>query len=281
MNKTLIKDTLRQVWATKSRFFSILAIIAIGSAFFAGLKATCPDMLLTAKKYYEDYNLMDIHMLSSVGFDEESVEQISEYDDIKSLYAGYSADLFIDMEERADFIAKVYSLDSTGNINAPELIEGRMPQNKNECLIEITSMTQGYLDIGGEITFLTNDSERELEDILSGDTYTIVGIVRWPMYVGFERGATSLGNGSLDTYILLMDEAFSYENYTDIFLTLNSVQGMAPYTEEYEGRIEQTIDYLEAYGEEFILPNLVQRVLADANEELADAREEYNDGLKE
>ena len=47
MKSKLVKETLREIWRSRNRFFSIMGIVALGVGFFAGVKASCPDMKLT------------------------------------------------------------------------------------------------------------------------------------------------------------------------------------------------------------------------------------------
>lgn len=279
MNKPLIKDTIRQVWATKSRFFSILAIIALGCGFFAGVKAACPDMLLTAKEYYREYNLADIHMMSTLGFDKESIEEIKADPDVRTIYGGYSSDVYLPIGNNANMSVKLMSID--GETNLPQLIDGRMPTAPNECLVELTARTDDKYKIGDTLTFTSGKKDTPLSDVLKYDTYTIVGSVRSPLYIGFERGTTDLGNGTLDTYVLLPPEAFAYEVYTDVFLTLNSTVGIAPYTDEYDSAVESAIDRFEKMGDETLLVNRADRALSDAEKQLSDGKQELSDGEKE
>ena len=75
MKSALWKDILREIRKSKGRFFSIMMIVAIGVAFFAGVKGSVPDMKYTADKYFDDYQAQDIQLVSSVGFTKEDVEE--------------------------------------------------------------------------------------------------------------------------------------------------------------------------------------------------------------
>jgi len=50
--KSFYKDLKRAIYNSKSRFISIMAMIALGVSFFAGINATKPDMILSADTYY-------------------------------------------------------------------------------------------------------------------------------------------------------------------------------------------------------------------------------------
>ena len=79
----LLTETLRSIWQTRTRFLSILIIVALGCGFFAGLKASCPDMLLTADDYFNDTHLMDLHLMSTFGFNEDDLAAVREVDGIE------------------------------------------------------------------------------------------------------------------------------------------------------------------------------------------------------
>jgi putative ABC transport system permease protein len=49
--KALWKDIWIEIGKSKARFLALLAIITLGVAFFAGIKAAGPDMLDTANQY--------------------------------------------------------------------------------------------------------------------------------------------------------------------------------------------------------------------------------------
>lgn len=66
----LIKNALRDIKKSKGRFLSIVVIIALGVAFFFGFKMAPESMRLTADKYYDDYNMMDIRLISTLGLTE-------------------------------------------------------------------------------------------------------------------------------------------------------------------------------------------------------------------
>ena len=85
MKSALWKDILREIRKSKGRFFSIMMIVAIGVAFFAGVKGSVPDMKYTADKYFDDYQAQDIQLVSSVGFTKEDVEEIRKWEMVSKL----------------------------------------------------------------------------------------------------------------------------------------------------------------------------------------------------
>lgn len=289
MKNVLFTDTLRRISKTKGRFFAIMAIIAIGCGFFAGVKVTSPDMKNTADLYYKDKNLMDIRLVSTFGFDDEEISEIKKYDtDINGIKGGYSADMLILMNDGTSEITRVYSADTEAlDENSPDyisrftLLEGRFPQNPNECLIEAN--TPGEYGIGDTITLCSGDSETDTADILKNDTFTVTGKISWVKYVDFERGTTTIGNGSIGSYLVVPDEAFAYEYYTDVYITYKNTMDMDSFEKEYQDFIDNKSDELEKLCDTIHSKriNEIETEISDAQKEFDDGKAEYDDGVKE
>ena len=87
--KAYCKDILKEITHSLGRFLSILLIVAIGVAFFAGVKASVPDMKNSADHYFDQQNLHDIRLLSSMGFSENDVKAIRYQRTQCDLYHGF------------------------------------------------------------------------------------------------------------------------------------------------------------------------------------------------
>lgn len=279
MKSALIKDSLRRIRNTVGRFFAIMAIVAIGCGFFAGVKVTSPDMKKTADKYYSDQNLMDIRLISTFGFSNDEIEKLSaEYEDIRDISGGFTADMFIKMDDGTTPVTKVWSYNKESKINIPTVEEGHLPEAANECLIE--SKTPEEYKIGDTITLMQDDDTSD--NVLKNDTFKIVGIVSWVKYTDFERGTTTIGNGSIGSYIIIPEEAFAYDYYTDVYITLKSTENMYSFSDEYQELIDEKMNELELLAGEIHEKRLseTEQELADSEKELADSEKEYNDALE-
>ena len=134
--KALRKNIIREISRTKSRFISIFAIIGISVGFFTGVKSACPSMLETAQRYFDDNNLMDFSIISTIGFDDNDIDAIKKLDFVEAVMPSYMADMIVS-EGDVDNVARIIALsDKNSNINTPMLKEGTLPQNDSECLIE-------------------------------------------------------------------------------------------------------------------------------------------------
>ena len=278
----LLRDTLRKLWVTKSRFFAIMAIIAISCGFFAGVKSTCPNMKETADIYYNDRNLMDIKLLSTIGFSEDNIKALSEAESVTQLYAGYSADLFVTGSDGTLSTMRAMSCDfeNPERINSPTLVDGRFPQTADECVVGVSAYNPDYFKTGEKLAFITNDESKDIYDYLSLTEFKIVGVVTSPLYISFERGSTSIGNGALNGYVLLPEAAFSYEAYTEVYLKLSDFEDLSAFDDSYDDVADAAVERFEAIGE-VQLNNRIGELLDEANDELDDARKELADGQRE
>ncbi len=292
MKSALFKDIIREIKRTKSRFFSIFAIIALGAGFFSGLKAACPDMLATQEAYFRDNNLMDIHLLSTYGFDEGDMDAIRAVDGIRGIYPTYSKDVFVKNDRNANLIAKMIAIPDVTTaayadktIDEPVVLKGRMPQSANECVVEKHSQMRTTFNIGDTVSVYTTDSENPLSDSLVRDSWTVVGIVMNPQYISYERGNTTIGDGSIDTYIMIPESNFCYEVYTDVYLTMEDAAAYGAFDDGYWNVMDGNVEDFEAVAdvrkdERFAeIKNEAERQLADAKKKLADGEKEANEEL--
>ncbi len=292
MKSALFKDIIREIKRTKSRFFSIFAIIALGAGFFSGLKAACPDMLATQEAYFRDNNLMDIHLLSTYGFDEDDMDAIRAVDGIRGIYPTYSKDVFVKNDRNANLIAKMIAIPDVTTaayadktIDEPVVLKGRMPQSANECVVEKHSQMRTTFNIGDTVSVYTTDSENPLSDSLVRDSWTVVGIVMNPQYISYERGNTTIGDGSIDTYIMIPESNFCYEVYTDVYLTMEDAAAYGAFDDGYWNVMDGNVEEFEAVAdvrkeERFAeIKEEAEKQLADAKKKLADGEKEANEKL--
>ncbi len=250
--RMLIKDTLREIRKSLGRFFSIFAIVAIGVAFFAGVKASAPIMKSTADSYFDDYNLMDIRLLSTLGFTEDDVKEIRAIPGVKGLFATHTLDVLV-KQNTQEYVMKVLTLPDNLDPNNPDymnqavLIEGRLPENENECVIEAGKISHFDADIGTVLT-LNSGTDDELSDVLKTTEFTVVGKVNNPYYLSYQKGSSNIGSGSISGYLMIPESAFDQDIYTDIYLTIDNVKELNSYDDNYFDVIDPITDQLEALG---------------------------------
>ncbi len=291
MNRLLL-NSFREIKKSPGRFAAITAIIAISCAFYSGVKAAAPDMKKAAADYYDEYSLADIQIKSNLGFCDDDIDVLLESGKFSEGYAGYSADLFTDGNIGRAAL-KVMSWSEDYPLNNVCLTAGRMPEAPGECLADDKEHAKISFAVGDKLTITPPDDE-EIGDYLSREEFTVVGLVSTPLYVKFDRGSTTVGNGSLDAFIYISPDDFAYETYTDIYLAAEGTKGLDPFSDEYDRAVKIGEDYAEEISAGRLdvrgdsLRYDIQEELAEAREDLAegeeklaDGRKEYNDGLRE
>lgn len=283
--KALKKNIFREIKNTKSRFISIMAIIGLSTGFFTGVKASCPSMIETGRNYFEEKNLMDIRLISTVGFDDDDIKAIKELDTTVDVMPGYTADLIL-TQENVDTVVRVFSLPEKTDtnsklINENILVEGRLPMKSDECVIESYYYGVANTHIGDTISFNPKTEDRDTTDIIDRLEYKIVGVVSNPLYITYLRGNTTVGDGSVSFYMMIPSENFVSERYTNVYLTTtDSGQVDSELTDEYKDLIDTQSKNYETLSKERIR-HFNETTLADAQNELADAKTEYYDKKEE
>ena len=275
MKSAMKKDFWREIKHTKSRFFSIMILVALSVAFLSGLKATAPDMKQTGDNYLDSLHLADIQVLSTLGLTEDDIDALRAQDGIENAEGEYVIDAFADSGS-AEAVVKVLSLSDQG-INDILLREGRMPARADECVVEENMLELLDISIGDTITL---EPDSKLDDALAGEEYTVVGTIRSPVYIAVERGTSTIGSGTVKAYLYLPREAFTLDYYTAAYARVSGAAEMTAFYDEYDDYIDSVIDALEPFGDERAALRH-DSLVAEATEKLDDAQRELDDAKAE
>ena len=275
MKSAMQKDFWREIGHTKSRFFSIMILVALSVAFLSGLRATAPDMKKTGDDYLDSLHLADIQVLSTLGLTDEDIDAIRAQKNIENAEGEYVLDAFAS-SGGAEAVVKVLSLSDEG-INDVLLREGRMPARADECVVEENML--GLLGIAiGDTIALEPDSK--MDDALAGEQYTVVGTVRSPVYIAVERGTSSIGSGTVKAYLYLPREAFTLDYYTAAYVRVSGAAEMTAFYDDYDDYIDDVIDSLEDFADTRALLRH-DELVDEATEKLDDAQKELDDAKAE
>ena len=261
----LIKECLVSIRKTFKRFISILLIVLLGVGFYAGIKATSPDMLNSLDNYYDDMHVHDFELMSSLGITTEDVNYFK--DKGYNVEPSYSVDTIIKTEE--EYAVKVLSYDDESDIDNFVLKEGKLPTNSNECLIEYNEYTENY-KIGDTITF-DDDTFKNKEMI-------IVGIIESPLYISIERGSTTLLSGKIDYYMYVPESNFNLDYYTNMTILLN--KDMSRFTSSYEDLIDSERDKLEEITA-YLGKRRYDEIILEGQKELDEAKAKYEENYND
>lgn len=293
--KAFHKDVLRAVTHSWSRFLALFVIVALGAGFYSGLRTTAPNMRATADAYYDDTRFFDVRLVSTFGFTDDDVEAIRATEGVESVMAGYSADWLVRMGEK-DVVTRLHSLPSDLSenneeyLNRPTLKEGRMPENPGECVVSVGGADDATgLAIGDTVT--VEDTDGSLGDTLARSEFTVVGFVESSYYLSMSLGTSTVGSGTLGRYLYVLEDDFSQEYYTDLYLSVEGSRELDTFSGAYEELVQPVLDSLEdlagvraeiRYGE---IRDEAEETLADAEqtyeEEKAKAEKELDDAYQE
>ena len=271
--KALRKEFWMEIRKSKSRFISILLIVALGVAFFSGIQASSPDMRYSGDAYYDESSLMDIKVVGTMGLTSDDVSSIESIDGIESAEGAWSTDVMCGEGQKQ----KVLHIESINDaVNKLDVQEGRLPEKSGEIFLDSTFASANEYKVGDKVA-LREDGDSTL---LVTAEYTVVGTGRSPLYISFNRGNTTLGTGEVNGFGYVLPEDFDQEIYTQIYVTVHGAKGLTSYTDGYENLIAKIKGRVENIADDRCQIRLAA-VKADAQEEIDDAQKKLDDGKKE
>lgn len=255
---------IRKSWG---RFISIFLIVALGVAFYAGIRASEPSMRISGDAYFDKEHLMDIKVMGTMGLTEEDVEAIEDVDGIELAEGTYSMDALCNT---GDTEQVVHVMAMQEHFNDVQVSEGRLPEKEGECLMdEEFALASGY-GVGDTITLSSGD-EDPLEDSLTTDVFEVVGIGNSPLYISFGRGSSTIGNGEVSGFIAVDPDSFCMDVYSEICVRVTDAEQEIAYTDGYTFLTDAAVDALEKIEDERCQARR-QEIVDEAEGELADAQ---------
>ena len=281
----MLKLTLRQIRGSLTRFLAIAAIVALGVGFFCGLRLTKAAMVHTLDDYTETHRMYDFRLVSTIGFDETDADTLAADPRIEACEGEQSADALASVADGAAKPCRFLSLPE--KLDLPGLKYGRLPQTADECLAD--GLLYSERDLGKTVV-LTDANDADTLDSFARREFTIVGIAKSVLYINYERGGTSIGSGTLSSFVYILPEAFTLEYDTALYLRLANRQGEV-YSDAYTACISEAEPWVTQLAEHAAnarsdrLHDEAAQTLADARDtldekqqELADAKQELADG---
>lgn len=267
MKKTILKrSALREIKDTKGRYLAILSIIALGVGFFTGVRITTPAMVSMMNSFLKEKQLYDIRLVSTVGWDEDSIQAMQEIRNVRFIEGSMCADAVFTGADGTEKVLKAYSMPE--NINRLVVREGRLPVKADECIID-SKLGKGF-KLGDFITLSPENSE-DTSDLFFEDKLEVVGIADSSLYINFERGTATVGNGSADGFVYLPKTGFDADYFTDIYVKLDSDADI--YSEEYDHITDVQKSVWEAVGND-LSGQRHDKIIRDATKELNDGKDE-------
>lgn len=267
MKKALLKNSFKEIKKSYKRFISILLIALLGVGFFAGLRAASPDMVDTIDKYYKESNVYDIQIISTLGLTDNDITAIKNIENVQNVYGTYSGDILVDINNK-ELVSKILAIE---DVNKPTLIEGNMPKNANECLVEPSFLITSNKKIGDTLELELDEDNKFLKE----SKLKIVGTADSPIYISRDRGTTTLGTGAINNYIYVSKNNIESDAYTEIYVILKNADKYKTTSNKYEDYVEETKKKIEGIKEERETARY-NELINTANEEIQKAESEFN-----
>lgn len=269
MKSMMKRNIFREIKKSFGRYFAILAIIALGVAFFSGLKITQSVMVHSADVYLKDLQFYDYRLVSTLGFTEENVEALAEKEDVRAAEGAISAEVLYKDAGENERVIKMHSI--TEKVNKLKLIAGEMPQSADECVVDSAFFSEDA--IGSKLVLSENNTTDDL-DKFAYKEYTITGLVQSPCYIQFERGNTSIGNGRISGFAYILKDGFAVDYDTEIYIKFDEDYDI--YSDKYDSYMDAKEADWEAYTKEQA-DICYEKIVKDAQDELDEKKEELEE----
>ena len=277
MKKNILrKDFIIEIKKTMGRFVSIFFIVALGVAFYSGIRASEPSMRFTADQYFDDSELMDLKVMGTMGLTKADIKAIGKVSGIEAVEGGYSKDVLCPVGDNEKV---VHMLSMQKNFDQVSLVEGRLPEKAGECLVDEDFLSYTDLKVGDTVTFHSGDGEA-LTDSLVTDTYKIVGIGNSPLYISFGRGSSTIGTGEISGFVVVDKASFDMDVYTEAYVKVSGAEEKTAFTDEYNNLSDAAKEAVSAIEEERCAVRK-QEIVDEANEKLADSEKIVNEKSQE
>lgn len=277
MKKNILrKDFIIEIKKTMGRFVSIFFIVALGVAFYSGIRASEPSMRITADQYFDDSELMDLKVMGTMGLTKADIKAIGKVSGIEAVEGGYSKDVLCPVGDNEKV---VHMLSMQKNFNQVSVVEGRLPEKAGECLVDEDFLSYTDLKVGDTVTFHSGDGEA-LTDSLVTDTYKIVGIGNSPLYISFGRGSSTIGTGEISGFVVVDKSSFDMDVYTEAYVKVSDAEEKIAFTDEYNNLSDAAKEAVSAIEEERCAVRK-QEIVDEANEKLADSEKTVNEKSRE
>ena len=276
MQKSYRKNIQRDLKSNLNRFLSLFGIVALGVMILTGLMSFAPSMRAAGQKYYTEQNVFDLRVLSTLGLSEEDISAIASTEGVSTIQPVKYLDAVGRWSTSTDgAVLRVQQLpadpadESEDNMNRLTLLEGRMPEAADECVVQV-------LGHGDAIPLGTTLTLPDGTENIAHTEYTVVGRVQDPQYFSSSQETTTAGDGVLDAFVFVPEGELTADYYTVCYLKVADAARYDNYSEEYQDAVDAVADRLTDISEGRCSIRRAQ-LIDDANARLDDAKQTYNE----
>ena len=287
--RAFLKDFFREFVRNKGRFISVFFIVLLGAAFFSGIRSNKNSMISSAEKYYNDSKMMDIKVQGTLGLTDDDVKDVSKFEGIDIVEGNYSANVLSKVESSEQVVRMI---GFTADMNKPNITEGRLPRNQQECIVDYKYLRYSGLEVGDYLKVYSG-TKKDISETLEYDRFKIVGVCTLPYYMDIYRGHASIGDGGIDSFALVQKDVFKSDVYTELNVRIKDSSKLGAYNTKYKKVAKEYTNKLDAIGKDASQRRYntiyneandkieeAENKIKDAEKKLSDAREEIADGEK-
>lgn len=264
----IITLSLREIKKTFKRFFSLAILSLLGVSFFVGLSSASKSFKSSANKYIRDNNGYDLKVVSSLGLDDNDIENIKKINNNFKVYGTKTKDIVID-RGNLSFVVRVEEI--SNDCNKLIIKEGREPQNKNEMLMEYGLNERQNINIGDKIVLDGNQIE------IVGSALSTDHIIRSKLIDN--RGTSKVGTGRVDFCFFAKKEYFDFDYYTQAYIIDEGLLNNAITTNEYKEGIKKDKELLNSVKDK-LEEEKYNAIIDKANKEIDEEEKEANEKLE-
>ncbi|KOP70206.1 ABC transporter permease [Lysinibacillus sp. FJAT-14745] len=160
----LFLKLLRDIKQSMGQFIAIVIVIAVGAFFYAGLVTYSDNLSAYTKDYFQEHHLSDLNVYYNQ-LSKNDVTRLSKIEGINKIEGRYTFDGTQAFEDYKTSL-KIHSIPETNEINTPTIIEGNIPLNKGEILLDSHYAKEHHYRVGDQFTIKAND--RSFDFTISG-----------------------------------------------------------------------------------------------------------------
>lgn len=231
--KAIHIEFFRTVFSTFNRFLAVAVMVGLGVAFFAGLRATQPDMEQSADQFFDKTEFYDFWVKGTMGISKNEIEIMEKVDGVDKVEGIYTSQAYCKTQQDR-YVSILYS--GGKKINQIQKTAGRMPSRSGEVLADDKFLQLSGLKIGDEIKFEADSSQLRLA--VKELNYKIVGSGYTPLFLTQERGTSTIGSGTSDCFFYLVEEDFLLPIYTDAYITGKGLKEILTYDSAYKKEVK-------------------------------------------
>ncbi len=277
MKKTQWKDSIRNIRKEKISFISIAIIALLAVASYLGINFTSEAMRQNADNFYRKTHFRDLEISSTMLLGEEDLQSLPEMTEVADAEGIYMVNAKVSKQPGHENVS-VVSL--TERINTPELVEGRLPENERECVLE----SDLAAIIGGQVgeRLRVSDAQGKPPAYLKESEFLITGIVYHADL--YTLKSQSPGN----RYIIVSPGAFDKEafgnSYMKALVKIGKPEGLSYFSEEYKNLAAAAMKKIETWSKEreikreAAIRNTAAQSLTASKKQLAEAEGQLREG---